>query len=360
MPATGIDHATTAVPVLRYRDLPAAVDWLCRTLGFEKHRVVNGEGGSIRLAQLTLGSGIVMLAPVQKTELDKLMVQPDEVGGAETQITYFFVADTAAHFARAKAAGAEIVLDNSDKNQSKRGYSCRDPEGHIWSFGSYNPSMQPDDRTTIEGGSRLASAVRALSMSLSLTLIVFAAAVGWVYSDSRSLIPGVDPTQAVGVSSRPDAIKAEAGSESQRSVNEAAEFAAREASERLAQALQREREEMAARTKLLQELAQARGAKAEAEQAAEQALAELNRHQREREASERAIEEALRQLSRERSAREAAELAVQDARGLLAKERSIRESAQRTSRDLEARLARERSARKAPQKASPGSSVDLP
>lgn len=360
MPATGIDHATTAVPVLRYRDLPAAVDWLCRTLGFEKHRVVNGEGGSIRLAQLTLGSGIVMLAPVQKTELDKLMVQPDEVGGAETQITYFFVADTAAHFARAKAAGAEIVLDNSDKNQSKRGYSCRDPEGHIWSFGSYNPSMQPEDRTTIKGGSRLASVIRALSMILSVTLIVFAAALGWMYSDSQGLTPGLEPTPVVDVSSRRGANEAEADSESQRNATEAADRAAREAREHLAQALQREREERAAQTKLLQELAQARSAKAEAERAAEQALAALTRHQSEREAGERAVEEALRQLNRERSAREAAELAAQDARGLLAKERSTRESAQRTSRELEARLARERSARKAPQKASPGSSVDIP
>jgi uncharacterized glyoxalase superfamily protein PhnB len=43
------------------------------------------------------------------------------------------------HYARAKAAGAEIVYDIRDEDHGGRAYSCRDPEGYIWHFGSYDP-----------------------------------------------------------------------------------------------------------------------------------------------------------------------------------------------------------------------------
>jgi uncharacterized glyoxalase superfamily protein PhnB len=64
---------------------------------------------------------MVMLGPVQDSAFDKLMVQPDEIGGAETQICYFFVDDAKAHYTRAKAAGASIVLDIEDEADGGRG-----------------------------------------------------------------------------------------------------------------------------------------------------------------------------------------------------------------------------------------------
>jgi uncharacterized glyoxalase superfamily protein PhnB len=48
------------------------------------------------------------------------------------------VEDVDAHYKKAKSAGAEIVLDIADA-RGTRGYSCKDLEGHLWSFGSYNP-----------------------------------------------------------------------------------------------------------------------------------------------------------------------------------------------------------------------------
>ena len=56
-----------------------------------------------------------------------------------TQSPYVIVADADAHYARAKAAGAEIVMDIKDEDYGGRGYSCRDPEGHVWNFGTYDP-----------------------------------------------------------------------------------------------------------------------------------------------------------------------------------------------------------------------------
>src|SRR6202162_4280916 len=123
-----IEPERALVPTLRYSDVAAAIDWLCNAFGFEKHLVVSGDDGAVRYAELTFGSGMIMLGPVEDSGLDKFMTQPADTGGAETQICYLFVADAAAHCARAKAAGAEIVLDIEDADSNGRGYSCRDLE----------------------------------------------------------------------------------------------------------------------------------------------------------------------------------------------------------------------------------------
>ena len=49
------------------------------------------------------------------------------------------VADADAHHARAVAAGARVVYPLKDEDYGGRGYSCLDPEGHLWNFGTYDP-----------------------------------------------------------------------------------------------------------------------------------------------------------------------------------------------------------------------------
>ncbi len=126
------------IPALRYRDAAAAIDWLCRAFGFERHLVVPGEDGAIVHAQLTFGNGMIMLGSGQGGDFDKLIVSPSEAGGI-TQSPYIIVPEVDVHYARAKAAGAEIVVDIADQDYGGRLYSCRDPEGHVWNFGSYDP-----------------------------------------------------------------------------------------------------------------------------------------------------------------------------------------------------------------------------
>jgi uncharacterized glyoxalase superfamily protein PhnB len=130
---------TPVIPTVRYRDVPAAIEWLRRAFGMQVHRVVNDANGLPCYAELTVGSGMLMVAPIEDTPFGKLMVQPDEIGGVETQVCYLCVANARSHYARAKAAGAVIVLDPEDQANRGRGYSCRDPEGHVWNFGTYDP-----------------------------------------------------------------------------------------------------------------------------------------------------------------------------------------------------------------------------
>jgi uncharacterized glyoxalase superfamily protein PhnB len=135
------DTRATVIPGLRYRDAPAAIEWLCKAFGFEKQLVVPNEDGTIAHAQLSFGNGMIMLGSVRPdaTEVGLPMKQPDEIGGAETQCSYLVVSDADAVYARAKEAGAEIVIEIQDPEYGGRGFSCRDLEGHLWSIGTYDP-----------------------------------------------------------------------------------------------------------------------------------------------------------------------------------------------------------------------------
>jgi uncharacterized glyoxalase superfamily protein PhnB len=131
----------TIIPVLRYRNAPAAIEWLCLVFGFEKKLVVPNEDGTIAHAQLNFGNGMIMLASahVNETEFGHLMKQPDEVAGAVTQSIYVVVTDADAVYIQAKAAGAQIALEIKNEDYGGRGFTCYDIEGHLWSFGTYDP-----------------------------------------------------------------------------------------------------------------------------------------------------------------------------------------------------------------------------
>ena len=134
---------STIIPCLRYRNALAMIDWLCEAFGFEKH-AVHADGDTVHHAQLVFGNGMVMLGSTSNAgEWGKAIVQPEDIGGRETQSACVVVADADAHYARAVAAGATIVIDIADQPYGGRGYACKDPEGHHWWFGSYDPWAEP-------------------------------------------------------------------------------------------------------------------------------------------------------------------------------------------------------------------------
>ncbi len=130
--------SSTVIPSLRYQDARRAVRWLQEAFGFEPQLVVEGEGERIEHAQLTHGTGMIMLGSGGATEYDELVASAPE-GGRATIGLYVIVADVDGHAARARAAGAEIVSEPEDQDYGGRLYTCRDFEGNVWSFGSYDP-----------------------------------------------------------------------------------------------------------------------------------------------------------------------------------------------------------------------------
>ena len=124
-------------PALRYKDCPAAIDWLCNAFGFERNAVYEGENSIIEHAQLSYHGGVIMLGSERPSDEDR------GVGlHAGQGWLYVVVDDPDAHHERAKAAGAEIVRELEDQDYGSRDYSARDPEGNLWSFGTYNPSVE--------------------------------------------------------------------------------------------------------------------------------------------------------------------------------------------------------------------------
>lgn len=139
MSALAKSTKVTIIPCLLYRNAPAAIDWLCQTFGFERPLAVPNVDGTIAHAQLRFGNGMIMLGSVAENEFGRLMKQPRDIGGAETQCAYVIVNDADAIYARAKAAGARIAIDIKDEDYGGRGFSCYDLEGHLWNFGTYDP-----------------------------------------------------------------------------------------------------------------------------------------------------------------------------------------------------------------------------
>ena len=132
-------NSTSIIPTLKYQNAQSAIKWLCRAFGFEKHLIVQGENDSIAHAQLTLGNAMIMLGSASNDEYGKLIQTPKNLNGINTQAPYIVVENIDEHYKKAVQEGAEIVFEIKDEDYGGRGYTCRDKEGHLWNFGSYNP-----------------------------------------------------------------------------------------------------------------------------------------------------------------------------------------------------------------------------
>jgi uncharacterized glyoxalase superfamily protein PhnB len=304
----------SVIPTVRYRDVPKAVEWLCRAFGMRVHRVVADAGGAPRYAELTIGSGMLMVAPIEDTPFGKLMVQPDEIGGVETQVCYLCVANARAHYKRARAAGAVIVLHPDDEANMGRGYSCRDPEGHVWNFGTYDPwagrmpAPAPAGWRSWQPG-RLQQGLAALVM-LVLVGAVLANLVPQPSARAGTAVivrPAAEasPVPPAGDDRRPKLAAAAASDTAERGTP--AHRLAVEAAERSAALVRAE-------------LAQIRAALEKAEREAATARAQLDGLQGARQAAERAAAEvrALLAAAQEGAERARAEAAKERARRLAA------------------------------------------
>lgn len=132
-------NGSIIIPTIRYKDAPAAIEWLCNAFGFKKHLIVPGEDETIAHAQLNFGNAMIMLGSENDNGYGKFVKTPKDLNGINTQAPYIIVEEIDKHYQRAISAGAKILLDIKDEDYGGRGYSCQDPEGHIWNFGSYNP-----------------------------------------------------------------------------------------------------------------------------------------------------------------------------------------------------------------------------
>jgi uncharacterized glyoxalase superfamily protein PhnB len=133
---TARERTTPAMyPRLAYDDEVAAVEFLTRAFGFRERREARmgtGAPDDTMLAWLELGDGVVMIGRTE-TEVHQI-VSPRRVGGATTVMINVSVDDVDAHYERAVAEGATIVMEINDAFYGYRRYEALDPEGHRWHF----------------------------------------------------------------------------------------------------------------------------------------------------------------------------------------------------------------------------------
>lgn len=318
---------TKVAAILRYRSVPAAVDWLCTAFGFAKHRVATGEDGSVLSARLTVGDHMIMVLPVDDSSLSQFIRQPDELGSIETQSCYIVVDDADAHYRNAKAAGATILLDISDDGFGGSGYACRDPEGHIWTFGTHDPwDAQP--RSNV----RSAWPGRGLAMAAALSSVAIVAAVaGWKLPRSPTF-----SAEAIRLQQETAAAQQHAEQEEKRATLLAEELSQeRNARDSVERAVRQAREL----------LAQEQGAKKTAEVSSRQLEGQLAAARRSNEAAEQKVKEAGTQIASERVARQAAERAASETTKEINRERDARQQVERSTQDTVEQLAREQRAK---------------
>jgi len=136
---TAANSPSTIMPAMRYRDAHAAIEWLCKVFGFERHTVYPGPNNTVGHAELTLSGGMIMLGSGKDDEYGRGFKSPSELGNLESRSAYIIVSDTDAVYDRAKAAGGKIVREIQNTDYGSREFTVKDPEGHSWSVGTYNP-----------------------------------------------------------------------------------------------------------------------------------------------------------------------------------------------------------------------------
>ena len=129
------EAATPSIwPVLTYKDAHAAAEFLVEAFGFEMRGLYAREDDPNVVehaeARWPLGGG-VMFGTAGKDDGPFGRRQPGN------DSVYVVCDDPDGLFARATAAGAEVVRELKDEDYGSRGFSVRDPEGNLWSFGTY-------------------------------------------------------------------------------------------------------------------------------------------------------------------------------------------------------------------------------
>lgn len=101
--------------------------------------MVPGDNGTITHSQLSYGSDMIMVGTDLESEYGKLVKIPKDIGQINTITIYMIVTEPESHYKRAINAGAQIVVPLKSEEYGGQSYTCRDLEGYLWTFGTYDP-----------------------------------------------------------------------------------------------------------------------------------------------------------------------------------------------------------------------------
>lgn len=136
------------IPALVYRDNRAALKWLQTAFGFDASEVLTDSQGNIAHAEMRHGDGVVMIG----NEWAEWTKSPASLGGKNTQRVHVRIErDIDGHCARARQAGATIVMEPADQFYGERTYIAADLEGHHWTFSQTVKHVSAEDMEKASG-----------------------------------------------------------------------------------------------------------------------------------------------------------------------------------------------------------------
>jgi uncharacterized glyoxalase superfamily protein PhnB len=122
--------APNIFPVLRYENAPAAIDFLVSAFGFEEVSDHRTPDGRVAHADLRFGAGGVGISSVGTSP-------KDSPWATVRQGIYIVVDNPDVAYERARVAGSDVAIPIADQSYGSRDFTLRDPEGHLWGFGTY-------------------------------------------------------------------------------------------------------------------------------------------------------------------------------------------------------------------------------
>ena len=129
-------HPPTIYPVVRFRDVSAGMAWLTGVVGFTECFVARDGDGNIVHAQLAWGPDMIMVGPGRDS---------GESGHAKppgSSWLYLAAENIDDLYEKVQSGGAEVISTIRDEDYGSREFGLRDPEGNLWSFGSYHPTPE--------------------------------------------------------------------------------------------------------------------------------------------------------------------------------------------------------------------------
>jgi uncharacterized glyoxalase superfamily protein PhnB len=122
-------------PTLQAHDAHALIDFLTETVGFLR-TAVHSDGDRVAHAQLDWPEGGAVMLGSHKPG-GRWSREPGTFGA------YVVTADVDALHERLRAAGATIRMAPTDQEYGSRELVLEDPEGNLWSFGTYPGEPRP-------------------------------------------------------------------------------------------------------------------------------------------------------------------------------------------------------------------------
>ncbi len=138
--------APTLTPSVPYDDVVEAVRWLTEVLGLRAAAVYDGPDGRVLFAQLVWRTGVVFVSARPPADNPWAVVGPASIALAAEN-----AATVDRHYERVVAAGGDIVRPIHDARtpafpDGSHQFDVRDPEGNLWTVGTFQPRFPAGGR----------------------------------------------------------------------------------------------------------------------------------------------------------------------------------------------------------------------